>query len=338
MRGAMIKQRAERRPGGFTLVELLTALGIIGLLVSLLLPAVMAGRASARRAQCTDHLRQLAVACASYESARGAFPITTVGATVSGGLVRSISPQALLLPYLEMSAIFSRINFDENGTVSGGQPVSTVNAQLLTQTVPVFLCPDDHAYTGGNNYRANMGVIPSPGIIVGSSTPGLPTEASTGAFRINRALSPAAFTDGLANTVMFSEKLLGGLNPTRFDPPRDSFYSPYQIETVDDAVLGCQNPPAANPPHDAYCGTTWLFGGFDQTWYNHIFAPNASTPDCASNMAGGHGAYTARSFHARGVNAAFADGSVRAINENVDLAVWRAIATRTGGEVTASNF
>lgn len=338
MRGAMLKQRAARRPGGFTLVELLTTLGIIGLVVSLLLPAVMAGRASARRTQCTDHLRQLAVASASYQSARGVFPITTVGTTAPGGLVRSISPQAHLLPYLELATIFSQINFDESGAVAGGKPVSSVNAQLLALTVPLFLCPDDSAYSGGNNYRANMGVIPSPGIIVGSPTPGLPTEASTGAFRINRALSPASFTDGLANTVMFSEKLLGGLNPSRFAAPRDCFYSPYQIETIDDAVLACQNPPTANPPHDAYCGTTWLFGGFDQTWYNHILAPNSSTPDCASNVAGGHGAYTARSFHAGGVNAAFADASVRAINENVDLPVWRAIATRAGGEVTAGNF
>lgn len=338
MRGAVTYQCAARRPSGFTLVELLTTIGIIGIVVSLILPAVMSARSTARRAQCTGQLRQLGIAAASYQSARRVFPFTTIGMASPGGMARSISPQALLLPYLELSAVFSQIDFSESGMVASGKPTSTVNANLLTLTVRVFLCPDDNPAAGANNYRANMGVIPMPGIRVGTSKPGLPTEASTGAFRINRALSPGSFTDGLANTVMFSEKLIGGLNDSRFDPPRDCFYSPYPIELVDDAVLACQNPPSVNPPHDAYSGTTWLFGGYDQTWYNHIFPPNSPIPDCASNGAGGHGAYTARSFHAGGVNAAFADGAVRSISENVDLTVWRAIATRAGGDAIGSDF
>ncbi len=286
-----------------------------------------------------DHLRQLGIAASSYQSAYSVFPLTTAGIGVQpADLPRSISPHAQLLPYLELEAVFSRIDFSEPGSLASGKPVSNVNAQLLTLAVPVFLCPDDKAVAGANNYRANMGVIPSPGIIVRSSTPNLPGESNTGAFRINRALSPSTFTDGLANTAMFSEKLVGGLDPSWFDPPRDCFYSPFQIDLVDDAVLACQSPPSTNPPHDAYCGMTWLFGGYDQSWYNHIFTPNSPAPDCASTHAGGHGAYSARSFHAGCVNVAFADGSVHSINENLELAVWRALATRAGGEAITTNF
>ncbi|HET6884003.1 MAG TPA: DUF1559 domain-containing protein [Pirellulales bacterium] len=323
---------------GLTVIEVLVAISVIGLLVSLLLPAVAAALASARRVQCHDHLRQLAVAAASYQSTRGVFPYTMVGMNGVGTPVRSISPHALLLPYLELEPVYARITFDEPGATSAGKPSTKVNAPLLALSVAVFLCPDDKVVPGANSYRANMGVTPSPLIRVGSSIVGLATEEDTGAFRVNRALAPAAFADGLSNTVMFSEKLLGGLNPSRFDPPRDCFYSPFQIEAIDDAVLACQNPPSANPPHDAFCGTTWLFGGFDQTWYNHILAPNTWIPDCASDGPGGHGAYSARSFHARAVNAAFADGAVHCINENVDLSVWRAIGTRAGREAVPNDF
>jgi type II secretory pathway pseudopilin PulG len=335
---AFNQQRAPRRSGAFTLLEVITALGVIGLLVSLLLPAVMAALSSARCTQCHDHLKQLALAASSYQSAHGVFPYTTIGNGGPNQPSRSISPQALMLPYVEMEPVYAQINFSEIGDTSGGRPTSSLNGPLLSFSISVYLCPDDKVASGANSYRANMGVNPLPGILVGSSTPGLAKESDTGAFRINRALSPAEFRDGLANTVMFSEKLIGGFDPQRFDPPRDCFYSGYDIETVEDAVLVCQNPPSANPPHDPYTGATWLFGGFDQTWYNHIFQPNSPAPDCAAGMPGGHGAYTARSFHRASVNAALADGAVRSIDERIDLAVWRALGTRAGGEATSTNF
>jgi prepilin-type N-terminal cleavage/methylation domain-containing protein/prepilin-type processing-associated H-X9-DG protein len=336
--GRVIHRSASRDPSGFTLVELLAVIGVIGLLISLLFPAVMAARAIARRAQCQDHLRQIGIAAASYQSACGLFPFTTTGKTAAGSSPRSISPHALLLPYLDLAPVFGTVNFDETGGTSGGKPLSTTNAPLLALSVPWFLCPDDHPVRGANSYRANMGAMPTPGINVGSLIPGAPTESDTGSFRINRALSPAAFTDGLANTVMFAEKLVGGLSSARFVPSRDCFVTPFDIETAADAVAACQNPPSANPPHDAFCGTTWLFGGFDQTWYNHILPPNSRVPDCASNGAGGNGAYTARSFHPASVNLAFADGSVRSIADGIDRLVWRAIGTRAGGESVTTSF
>lgn len=323
----------SRRERGFTLVEFLATMGVMGIIVSLILPAIMSARGRARRSECIDHLRQIGVAAASYQSAHGVFPYTTTGVGPNPvGLPRSISPHALLLPYMELGTVVSRIDFSEPGSITSGEPASNVNAELLRLTVPLFLCPDDAPVHGGNNYRANMGVIPSPGILLGASTTGLPTESDTGAFRINRALSPSAFSDGLSHTAMFSEKLIGGLDPARFVPPRDCFYSPFPIELVEDAVLACEAVPGPNPPHDAYCGTTWLFGGFDQSWYNHILVPNSPVPDCASQQPGGHGSYTARSFHAGGVNSLFADGSVHVIGENLDLHVWRAYGTRAGGE------
>lgn len=336
--GGLIHRSRLRDPSGFTLVELLAAIGVMGLLVSLLLPAVMAARALARQTQCQDHLRQIGIGVASYQSASGAFPFTTIGKTTAASRPRSISPHAMLLPHLELAPVFAMVNFGETGETSGGKPVSSTNATLLSLSIPLFLCPDDHPVSGANCYRANMGVIPSPRINFGSSIPGAPTEADTGAFRVNRALNPAEFTDGLANTVLFSEKLIGGLSSDRFAPSRDCFISSFNVETAADAIAACQDLPSANPPHDAFCGTTWLYGGFDQTWYNHILPPNSRMPDCASNGAGGNGAYTARSFHATSVNLSFADGSVRSIADGIDRFVWRAIGTRAGGESASTSL
>ncbi len=88
-------------------------------------------------------------------------------------------------------------------------------------------------------------------------------------------------------------------------------------------------------------GTSWLFGGYDHTWYNHALTPNAATPDCSS----GRGIYgtvvgamTARSYHPGGVHVSFGDGSVRFINDRVDLIVWRGISSRNGREVVATDF
>ncbi|MEX1232361.1 MAG: DUF1559 domain-containing protein [Planctomycetaceae bacterium] len=91
-------------------------------------------------------------------------------------------------------------------------------------------------------------------------------------------------------------------------------------------------PPSANPPHDSYGGSSWLFGGWRHTWYNHIRTPNSPGWDCATGVGGG-GAVTARSFHFGGVNIVLGDGSGRFVSDSIDLAVWRALASRKNGEV-----
>ena len=115
------------RRRGFTLIELLVVIAIIGVLISLLLPAVQAAREAARRAQCTNNLKQIALASLNYESAQGTLPpgqllqIYRAPFTYSYGHSVFVS----ILPYLEGSSIYQAYNFavswrnEHNVTVAG---------------------------------------------------------------------------------------------------------------------------------------------------------------------------------------------------------------------------
>ena len=214
--------------------------------------------------------------------------------------------------------------------------------ELLEGSVPVFLCPSDVQRIGATNYRANLGY--GPGVF----GPGPPAIAGfegnvAGAFVHGRRVRLSEFRDGLSNTVLFSEKLIGDGDPGRYTPWTDYFYfQSRDITTADGAVLACRSLSQREPPHASFAGWTWAFGGWNSTWYNHILTPNATIPDCSAGgdqmAGGGHGAYGARSYHTGGVNAVFGDGSGRFINQRIDETVWRAISTRAGGEPVADAF
>ena len=326
---------SQRR--GVSAVELLVAASIISLLASLILIAVQQARERARATECLNRLRQFGSASMSYNSARGTFPPTECGYNGQLRLSRSLSPHVYLLPYFEQSSLAVQINFAETGIgdAPDSAPSSALNAAVLKYTVPIFLCPSDDPLPGGNSYRANLGIGP------GTSRHTLPSGIvtmpgnGTGAFVNWRPMSPAAFRDGLSTTVMFSERLVGSGRAGAVDPARDSFvFVGAPMYTPTDCELDCPLASAGVP--DVYLGATWLFGDYRHTSYNHIFTPNFFVVDCESMAVGGPGAFTARSFHAGGVNAVFADGSARLVNESITLAVWRALGTRANNEHVGS--
>lgn len=119
---------------GFTLVELLVVIAIIGILVGLLLPAVNAARAAARRTQCQNHLRQLGLALLNYENTFATFPSGSLGTfTVTEAY---FSVQVQLMPYYEETAIFQQMNFSEspwstnNYAVARSQPAEIGRAHV----------------------------------------------------------------------------------------------------------------------------------------------------------------------------------------------------------------
>lgn len=315
--------------GGFTLVELLVCIGIIGLLLSLLLAGIQSARESARRMQCLNNIRQIALACQEFEAAHGSFPRTVNGIDGNrGGISESLSPHVQLLPYLDQVALFDSIDLSEPARSTGEPPTSSLNPQALEVFVPVFVCPSDDLATGGaTNYRACMGIGPG---IHGNAT--WEYGNGSGAWKAWRKVRTAEITDGLSNTVLFGEKLTGDRDPDRYTPWRDVADMPVPggLKTIAQAETVCARV-GRTPKHLSYGGAAWLLGGYEQSWYNHLLAPNSPTPDCGYV----YGAYSARSFHPVGVNVSLVDGSARFISDGIDLSIWRAMSTRRRGEVVA---
>lgn len=326
----------RRSFSGMTLVEVLVVLAVLSLLLALALPATQQARESARRTQCQNNLRQLAVASHAHESARGHFPYTSLNysATIDGvhRQYPAISPHRYLLASLD-SAAYSNLVLDDGSWGWSDRPPNSrvaANRRLMRSSLRIFLCPSDRCPPGGNNYRANMG--PGVGIFRSTGDPG----SAMGAFQNGKGMSLSEFRDGLSNTVLFSEKIIGDDNPFTYSALRDRFAVPFHLASAHDALQNCDTLAASNPEkHDSYSGLTWLFGGWNHTWYNHVATPNTQIPDCNGDgqpVGGGNGLYAARSFHPGGVNVTSADGAVRFIGDESDPHVWIALSTRASGD------
>jgi prepilin-type N-terminal cleavage/methylation domain-containing protein/prepilin-type processing-associated H-X9-DG protein len=157
--GSLGPPRDRVRPG-FTLIELLVVVLIIAILIGLLLPALQAARESSRRAQCTNNLKQLGIALASYSGTHGSYPVgggsrLVLDAGEQGGwgnqdgmgYANSLSWRALILPQLEQAPIYNAINFSL--PIDSGNPNKAATFTIWTTTVGVYLCPSDSGEVDG---------------------------------------------------------------------------------------------------------------------------------------------------------------------------------------------
>jgi prepilin-type processing-associated H-X9-DG protein len=240
-----------------------------------------------------------------------------------------------LLPFLENAASYQAINLDVPLFGVDFQ-VSPENREAVSIRIAEFLCPSDRQDAenrsfGPTNYAACTGTG------AGGGTP----FAADGLFYINSATRFAEIADGLSNTVTFSESILGRTPPLM--TPRDEadarlVYGFARAVPLTEAA--CEGTALWNFTQSR--GFSWANGEYRSALYNHYWLPNASQFDCVSAVISGdlsqvHSGYgwkTARSWHSGGVNAAFADGSLRFLANEVDPAIWRAMATRDAGEPT----
>lgn len=326
---------------GFNLVELLVVVAIIGTLVALLVPAVQSAREAARRVQCGNNLRQIALAAANHETARGYFP---VGAESRQWAARPNFPYqyfrwsvlAHLAPYYEEQQLLDGLDLTVPLYVDlRPDAIAPQNKPIVKLTVGLFLCPSDKATAlselfGPTNYAGCAGTG------LGGGTP----FTTDGTFFINSRVRAREITDGLTKTVLFSESILG-------DGPVATADRAWRDPAT--AYVFFLGAPLADGPCNAaqmlnytdLRGFSWANGEYRTTLYNHARQPNDATIDCLGVimntadkklMYASYGLRTARSRHPGGVSVGFGDGSVRFVADGVAAAVWKAAATRAGGE------
>ena len=333
-------RRDVRGGTGFTLIELLVCIALIGLLVALLLPAVQSARESARRAQCSNNLKQIGLALHGYHASHNSFPYEIsdywppATSPPASGIVEAYSALARILTYMEQQALYSAINFDVEMHPGPTTPHLT-NQTAFEASLSSYLCPSDgadRAGTHGTNYRGNFGVGPAPNVT------GESPDGGNGFFNLPVTLNAGSFTDGLAHTAAYSERLRGSgggpgvperdfgdlgisVNPSPFE--RDADY----------ALAWCRVAAATAFPRFQRAGYSWLISRRETTTYCHAQEPNGPIPDAIPGVPQAWGIATARSWHHGGVNVLMADGSARFVSDGIARRVWRALGSRNGGEL-----
>jgi prepilin-type N-terminal cleavage/methylation domain-containing protein/prepilin-type processing-associated H-X9-DG protein len=330
---------------GFTLIELLVVIAIIAVLIALLLPAVQSAREAARRAQCTNNLKQMGLAAHNYESANGTFPIGWMGFALPNtypGLPACYTSNPIghtafvyILPYIEGGTAYNSWNTD---TPSAPDPAGDFPAAQAS-------------------YAASEGLQEQLIWNWANKTPPDPTGqyASTcnqgpgdGMFGPDWAQKISSVTDGVSNTFLFGEM-------SRFinEPGGSNFYFNYAAgwwagppwvkgqpsywpsDTRITGLATCIARP--NSPAD----TTGVLLKTCVLGSGAVFPPDLARLSANTNSpvyaCTNWGQLSFRSLHPGGLNFAMADGSVRFIKSSINLFTYRALATRAGGEVVSAD-
>jgi prepilin-type N-terminal cleavage/methylation domain-containing protein/prepilin-type processing-associated H-X9-DG protein len=321
--------RSHPRPA-FTLIELLVVVAIIGVLIALLLPAVQAAREAARRIQCTNNLKQLALAAHNYESTHRVYPPGQIKiAFPTMPRFRGFSLYVNLLPFLDQQPLYDRWNFSDPLSNADG---TTANTSIVLQSL---LCPSDIIPTNPVSSGSRWYAIASYGGNGGSQSHPPASLSSDGIFHATgpaapgfSQVRPAEVRDGLSNTFFFGER-------NHLDPNYDTFFAAgWTTEPM--WQWGWWAPSGGN------------FGLSDVTMstlapinYKLAFGFENRPPD-ASTQAGFATYDTLRvcsfgSQHPGGANFAMADGSVRFLKDTTAMATLRALGTRARNEAISAD-
>ena len=353
-----VVNRSRQKIRAFTLVELLVVIAIIGVLIALLLPAVQAAREAARRATCTNHLKQIGLACLNYENSSKSLPI---GATVYEGSMWS----AFILPQMENSPIKDLMTLGENSSgnyqwASPGPYTQAIiennpiyrNIVACETIIDTYRCPSavdfDHQYdisidrwhvmrrvsgnyigcasgTVVNQNQKNSNVSGNPYAleIIGGADgvlTGLNKDGSKGL-----AVELRQITDGASNTILVGEAV---------------------HDTKAQEAQGMQGENAVGSRKDH-----WYIGSDDIDTRGEDMSEGLGSTGVAPNLHNTFNCNSAGSAECQALQLSFSsehpgitqvvlcDGSVKSINETIDLLTWSYLGSRNDGQpIDTSSF
>jgi prepilin-type N-terminal cleavage/methylation domain-containing protein len=294
------KARRPRQPArwGFTLVELLVVIAIIGVLVALLLPAVQAAREAARRTQCSNNLKQIALAIHNYHDAMRTFPPGYISSNPgiagsstwcrSGGVQRA-PWTVLILPYTEQSNLHARFNFNIVFQDTSNQ-MAAVNGAVV-MPVKMYQCPSDVRLSQNKTWSSYFGVQG------GGSAP------DCGNTSCSAANERGMYVTGM----LYAGSRLGFQNVT--DGTSNVF------------LIG----------ESRYGSAAWAASAKQDSC---AYARNLAGAQDAINLFKGQGVHDSRgfsSYHPNICGFSMVDGSVHYVSQNIDLNMYRQLGRRDDG-------
>lgn len=343
---------AGRGREGFTLVELLVVIAIIGILIALLLPAVQAAREAARRAQCSNNLKQIGLALHNYHDSYKTFPFSYMVYVPNGDLSRIAELNAQcwgtrILPYLEQTALSDQYNDSVAALKLAGMPLSPTNLTVIQTPVAAYTCPSAPGDAKARIYDSDLSVDPStPFPLTWTAAPSdyCATSGVRGDFAsLAYPSGQGGNRDGVLQFIGFDPDAGFQLKlPTsRISDVRDGTSNTFIVgERVGGDELYWRGGRMADTgvPWDLFRltngggwgdilnGEHWLAGSL----YDGKMGPDGGPCpiNCTNRRSAGF-----YSFHPGGAQFAMADGSVRFISETIAASTLAALITRAKGEV-----